>query len=157
MGCKSSLLWLELRWLGQMAAGGRDAVPHWRGLQLAGPQAAVSGLELEAKVIRRYAKILQSRRTPLPFASASQFHVYLPWVNACSACFNQEKALVEAFSVIVRSSHTFGKPSFQALVRDTSSPGPPHHSGSEGEPLLRGHASAGAPTAWTGARILNAK
>ena len=78
-------------------------------------------------------------------------------MKAVVAAFNQEKALVGAFSVIVRSSHTFGKPSFQALVRDTSSPGPPHHSGSEGEPLLRGHASAGVPTAWTGARILNAK
>ena len=30
--------------------------------------------------------------------------------------FNQEKALVGAFSVIVKSSRTFGKPSFEALA-----------------------------------------
>ena len=34
----------------------------------------------------------------MTFASASQFHIYLPWVNA----FNQEKARVGAFSVIVQ-------------------------------------------------------
>ena len=52
----------------------------------------------------------------MTFASASQFHVYLVWVKACLAwclnsvlnvkalvgAFNQEKALVGAFSVIVK-------------------------------------------------------
>ena len=52
----------------------------------------------------------------MTFASASQFHVYWPWVNAWLAlclksvlnvkaqvgAFNQEKALVGAFSVIVQ-------------------------------------------------------
>ena len=50
------------------------------------------------------------------FASASQFHIYLMSVNACLAqCFQpgkalvggQEKALVGAFPVIVKSSRTF--------------------------------------------------
>ena len=50
----------------------------------------------------------------MAFVSVSQFHVYLPWVNTCLAwclnsvvnvkalvgAFNQEKALVGAFSVI---------------------------------------------------------
>ena len=50
----------------------------------------------------------------MTFVSASQFYVHLPWVNACLAkclnsvltvpalegTFNQEKALVGAFSVI---------------------------------------------------------
>ena len=50
----------------------------------------------------------------MTFVSATQFHIYLPWGNACLAqClnsvlnvkavvagFNQEKALVGAFSVI---------------------------------------------------------
>ena len=39
-------------------------------------------------------------------------------VKAVVAAFNQEKALVGAFSVIVKSSGTFGEPSFQALVRE---------------------------------------
>ena len=56
---------------------------------------------------------------PIPyeiFALASHFHVYLLWVNICSekclnsvlnvnalvGAFNQEKALVGAFSVIVQ-------------------------------------------------------
>ena len=52
----------------------------------------------------------------------SQFHVYLPWGNACLAeclnsvlnekvtvgAFNQEKALVGAFSVIVKTSPMVG-------------------------------------------------
>ena len=65
-------------------------------------------LELETKVKRRFAKIVQSRRRPLLgpspswkrlmiIALASQFHVYLSWVNAhlaCECAFNPEKALV---------------------------------------------------------------
>ena len=58
-----------------------------------------------------------------PFASASQFNIYLPCADARLACvllnsvlivkalvgaFNQEKALVGAFSEIVKSSRTFG-------------------------------------------------
>ena len=40
----------------------------------------IDQVELETKAIRRFAKILQSRRRPLLIiASASQFHVYLPW------------------------------------------------------------------------------
>ena len=39
-------------------------------------------------------------------------------VKAEVAAFNQEKALVGAFSVIVKSSGTFGKPSFEALGGD---------------------------------------
>ena len=41
-----------------------------------------SGLELETKAIRRFAKISivsYSRPSFVTFASASQFHVYLPW------------------------------------------------------------------------------
>ena len=37
-------------------------------------------------------------------------------MKALVGAFNQEKALVGAFSVIVKSSETFGEPSFQALV-----------------------------------------
>ena len=62
--------------------------------------------------------------------SGTKFHFH--WVNAplalCLysvlnvkaevAAFNQEKALVGAFSVIVKSSGTFGKPSFEALGGD---------------------------------------
>ena len=58
----------------------------------------------------------------MTFTSASQFHVYLQWVSArleyclkcesTSRCFNQEKALVGAFSVIVK---TDGDGSFAAL------------------------------------------
>ena len=57
----------------------------------------------------------------LIFVSVSQFHVYLPWGQHLAQClnsvlnvkllvgaFNQEKALVEAFSVIVNYSGTFG-------------------------------------------------
>ena len=50
-------------------------------------------------------------------ASASQFHVYLLKCESASS-------LVEAFSVIVKSSQTLVWPSFQALVgnpRDTES------------------------------------
>ena len=36
-------------------------------------------------------------------------------VKALVGAFNQEKALVGAFSMIVKSSRTFVKPSFQAL------------------------------------------
>ena len=53
----------------------------------------------------------------MTFTSASQFHVYLQWVSArleyclkcesTSRCFNQEKALVEAFSVIVKTDGSF--------------------------------------------------
>ena len=50
---------------------------------------------------------------PVTFASGTQFHVYLPWgqcpfsivvlnVKALVGAFNQEKALVGAFSVIVQ-------------------------------------------------------
>ena len=56
------------------------------------------------------------------FVLVTQFHVYLPCLGTCLAwclnsvlnvkalvgAFNQEKALVEAFSVIVKSSRTFG-------------------------------------------------
>ena len=52
----------------------------------------------------------------MTFTSQSQFHVYLPWLDACLVqclnnvlnvkvlvgAFNQEKALVGAFSVIVQ-------------------------------------------------------
>ena len=61
----------------------------------------------------------------MTFTLASQFHAYLLWVNICLAysvliinsvlnvkdlvgAFNQEKALVGTFSVIVKSSETFG-------------------------------------------------
>ena len=37
-------------------------------------------------------------------------------VKALVGAFNQEKALVGAFSVIAKSSGTFGKPSFEALL-----------------------------------------
>ena len=44
--------------------------------------------------------------------SGTQFHVYLPWgpnsvlnVKALVGAFNQEKALVEAFSVIVKTGY----------------------------------------------------
>ena len=37
-------------------------------------------------------------------------------MKALVGAFNQEKALVGAFSVIVKSSGTFGLASFQALV-----------------------------------------
>ena len=37
--------------------------------------------------------------------------------------FNQEKALVGTFSVIVESSRTFGLLSFQALLRSDLDPG----------------------------------
>ena len=57
----------------------------------------------------------------MTFVLASQYHVHLPWVNAHLAycinsvlnvkalvsTFNQEKALVGAFSVIVKSSGAF--------------------------------------------------
>ena len=63
-------------------------------------------------------------------ALASQFHIYLLWVNICLAwclnsvlnvkalvgTFNQEKAPVGAFSVIVKSLRSFIEPLFQALV-----------------------------------------
>ena len=53
----------------------------------------------------------------MTFVSASQFHIYLPWVNArleeclisvlnvkvLVGAFNQEKALVGAFFVIVKT------------------------------------------------------
>ena len=53
----------------------------------------------------------------MTFTSASQFHVYLQWVSArleyclkcesTSRCFNQEKVLVGAFSVIVKTDGSF--------------------------------------------------
>ena len=54
-------------------------------------------------------------------ASASQFHIYLLWVNAFSinivlnvkalvGAFNQEKAQAGAFSVIVQTDGTFAAP-----------------------------------------------
>ena len=46
-------------------------------------------------------------------------------MKALVGAFNQEKALVGAFSVIVKSSGTFGEPSFQALV-DTGHWALPH-------------------------------
>ena len=39
-------------------------------------------------------------------------------MKAQVAAFNQEKVLVGAFSAIVKSSGTFGKPSFEALGGD---------------------------------------
>ena len=55
----------------------------------------------------------------MTFASASQLHVYLPWglnsvlnVKALVGAFNQEKALVGAFSVITNLRMEL----FQALV-----------------------------------------
>ena len=46
----------------------------------------------------------------MTFVSASQFHVYFPWfhnsvlnVKALVGAFNQEKALVGAFSMIVKT------------------------------------------------------
>ena len=63
----------------------------------------------------------------MTFVSASQFHVYLLWghclnsvlnMKAVVAAFNQEKALVGAFSVITN----FRMQLFEALVR----PGPAH-------------------------------
>ena len=63
----------------------------------------------------------------MTFASASQFHVYLAWVNpqhsalclnvkALVSTFNQEKALVGAFSVIVTTDG-----SFAALILSSTS------------------------------------
>ena len=62
----------------------------------------------------------------LTFVSVHQFHIDLPWLNACLACvfnvkalvgtFNQEKILVGAFFVIVKYQRTFVQPSFEALV-----------------------------------------
>ena len=68
----------------------------------------------------------------MTFVSASQFHVYLPWVNACFAqClnnvlnvkalggnFNQEMALVVAFYVIVKTDGSFAimSPTLCSLV-----------------------------------------
>ena len=57
----------------------------------------------------------------MTLALASKFYVHLPWVNICLALclnsvlnvkalvgtFNQEKALVGAFSLIVKSLRTF--------------------------------------------------
>ena len=65
----------------------------------------------------------------MSFVSGSQFHVYLQWVNAYClnsvlnvkalvGAFNQEKALVGAFSVIVKSSQNFVYPSIQAQILD---------------------------------------
>ena len=65
----------------------------------------------------------------MTLALASQFHVFLPWVNACLAwclksvlnvkavvgSFNQEKDLEGAFSVIVKSWRNLREPSFEAL------------------------------------------
>ena len=54
------------------------------------PPSAGAGwwLELETKVIRRFAKVSivsYSRPSLMIIASASQFHVYLLWVNVHSA------------------------------------------------------------------------
>ena len=63
----------------------------------------------------------------MTFASLSQFHVYLPWLNtwfekclnsvlnvkALIGTFNQEKAIVEDFSVIVQSSRELREPPFE--------------------------------------------
>ena len=63
----------------------------------------------------------------MTFVSASQFHVYLPWVQCCLAqclnsvlnlkalvgAFNQEKALIGAFSVITNLRMEL----FQTLLR----------------------------------------
>ena len=64
----------------------------------------------------------------MTFVSASQFHVYLAWVNPHLALclnvkvlvstFNQEKALVGAFSVIVTTDG-----SFAALILSSTSIG----------------------------------
>ena len=56
-----------------------------------------------------------SRPSLMIIGSVSQFHVYLPWglnsvlnVKAVVAAFNQEKALVGAFSVITNLRIEFG-------------------------------------------------
>ena len=52
----------------------------------------------------------------MTFASASQFHIYLLWINACLAqCLNSvlnAKVIVRSFSMMML---TFVQPSFQAL------------------------------------------
>ena len=66
-------------------------------------------------------------KPPVPY---EQFPAYLPWVNACVALclnsvlnvkvlgtFNQEKVLVGAFSVIVKSSQTW-TPHFSNFTQD---------------------------------------
>ena len=53
------------------------------------------------KTMRRFAKISQSQRRPLIANRALN-------VKALVDSFNQEKALVGAFSMIVKSSRTFG-------------------------------------------------
>ena len=46
--------------------------------------------------------------------------VSLMYIKALEQAFNQEKALIGAFSVIAKSSRAFVSPSFQALVPSTS-------------------------------------
>ena len=58
-------------------------------------------------------------------------------MKALVGAFNQEKALVGAFSVIVKSSGTFGSPSFQALL--------------PGHQLLRGELALRRPRGAAGA------
>ena len=73
----------------------------------------------------------------MTFASVSQFHVYLLWVNACSvlnveALVGQERALVGAFSVIVIIL------SFWTFVWSSN-----HHVGGTHRSRGRGHWSVG--------------
>ena len=71
--------------------------------------------------LRIYANQTDCPLLPISFNLESHFHIFLLWVNACLAyflnrflyvkapvgSFNQEKALVGAVSVIVKSSWTF--------------------------------------------------
>ena len=60
-------------------------------------------------------------------------------MKALVGAFNQEKALVGAFSVIVKSSGTFGYPSFQALLLT-------RHGEDEGDPdAVPGRGREGVP------------
>ena len=72
---------------------------------------------------------------PVPFASVSQFHVYLLWGQrpfSTVGAFNQEKALVGAFSVIVKLRVISGnhRLKFYCIpLPDAAAalPGPRHH------------------------------
>ena len=65
--------------------------------------------ELQTKVIRRFLKISQSQRRPL-HRHRRNYHMLTNSVlnvTVVVAAFNQEKVVVGAFSVIVKSSQTF--------------------------------------------------
>ena len=49
-----------------------------------------------------YSILSYSRPSLMIIVSRTQFHVYLQWGQVVVAAFNQEKALVWAFSVIVQ-------------------------------------------------------